>query len=320
VGLAALVRSLASQTCPPHQIIVSVDGDQRPLDADALFPALVIRGRKVGPGGTRNRAIAAATGDLLLFLNDDVVPEPDLIERHIVAAREARDRPAMVLGLARWAVRQPDLLIDRVLRESSLVFFYDRMSNAPRDHDWGPRHAWTLNLSLPRSICEPFSERLAYPMFDDIEWATRVTGRYGAPVLYRPEAVVTHHHWYRPIELARREVMLGHQAWRLADINHALAASMFGGRFVPDLLADRCAELGADLSPAIEAFRVFCETASKPAQRFTPDQVGSIVASIESWRTTARTWGFVRAAKGSLCEEAMDGFCDRFRLRTETAA
>jgi GT2 family glycosyltransferase len=92
--LRAAVNSVLSQTVTPDQIIVSVDNN--PPLADALartFPlsVLVIANDRVrGLSETRNVAIEVANGDILAFLDDDAVAEPDWLE-NILQAFETPD-------------------------------------------------------------------------------------------------------------------------------------------------------------------------------------------------------------------------------------
>ncbi len=85
--LPRLLRSLASQTRLPLEIIVSDSGSQDAttgIAADA--GCAVVVGPRAGPGAGRNLGARAARGDLLLFLDADVVlPTPEFLERAVDA-------------------------------------------------------------------------------------------------------------------------------------------------------------------------------------------------------------------------------------------
>ena len=94
--LVEAVESLPTQTRPPDEIVVVVDHN----------PALLARARNAltnirvientGPQGlsaARNNGIAAARGNLIMFLDDDAVAEPDCLARLVAWC----DRPN-VLG------------------------------------------------------------------------------------------------------------------------------------------------------------------------------------------------------------------------------
>ena len=225
--LTRLLTALTHQTLDAHrfEVLVGFDGETSPLSHPR---AQILRLQHRGPAATRNTLVALARGEVILFLNDDVFPEPDLAERHLAAHRELG--PAdLVLGSAPWHVPAGDSLFDRLIRETSLIFFYDAMNEAERDRDWGFRHAWTLNLSLRTALARrcPFDERLRKAMFEDLEWAARLAHAHGSRVLYRPEARVTHDHRYTPADYLARERRLGAEALTLAAVNPACAEAIF---------------------------------------------------------------------------------------------
>lgn len=82
--LVAAVASLREQTAQPHEIILVVDHN-RPLfeRARATFGdvRVIENHQRQGLSGARNSGIAAATGELIAFLDDDAVAEPDWLER-----------------------------------------------------------------------------------------------------------------------------------------------------------------------------------------------------------------------------------------------
>ncbi len=225
--LMRLLDRLEAQTLASHrfEVLVGIDGSDAPSPHPrASFLALPHR----GPASTRNTLIDHAQSRLLLFLNDDVLPEPDLLETHL-RAHENLGSSDLVLGSAPWAIDADDTLFDRLIRETSLIFFYDAMNEVERDRDWGFRHAWTLNLSLETELARRcrFDERLTRAMFEDLEWAYRLTQSHGSRVLYRPSARVTHEHRYTPKAYLEREQALGAQALTLAELNPDCANAIF---------------------------------------------------------------------------------------------
>ena len=82
-NLPILLQALQVQTRPPDEVIVadagSTDGT---VEAALHLGASVVPGGKPGPG--RNAGARAATGDLFLFLDADVVPPPDFLEKLLV--------------------------------------------------------------------------------------------------------------------------------------------------------------------------------------------------------------------------------------------
>jgi GT2 family glycosyltransferase len=290
------------QVTPADEVIVSVDGPDSDPRLDDLDGVLVVRGERAGPGEARNRALAVARAPVVLFLNDDVVAQPGLLDAH--AAAHAAGGPAMVLGAAPWAVAADDRVIDLVLRATSWIFFYDQMNDADPGRDWGFRHAWTLNLSVPRRECAAFEPRLAHPMLDDLEWAWRMR----LPVLYRPAAAVVHEHRYTARALLRREALLGHQAAWLHQINPACAQEVFGARFRPEesVVRDARGAIPGMIADAAEGFRVFEDITAAAARGFGGSRhAADVFRASRAWRETARLIGAVHAADGASAERAM---------------
>jgi hypothetical protein len=320
--LGALVRRLCGGTVRPTEVFICVDGpmvSRREAWCDEAEAAGSDAGVRVevvcapagamsgGPGATRNRGLERASGELVLLLNDDVVPAADLVERHVAAQRAAaHGRPALIVGAAPWGVREADggleacgdRVIDRLVRETSLVFFYDRMADGPADRDWGARHAWTLNLSVRRAIAEPFDERLRYPMFDDLEWADRIVRTHGARVLYEPTAVAEHRHWYEPVQLLEREALLGHQALALEAASPELAGTIAGGSLVRARLDEHRRALPARTALGREAFAAFRKIAKEPSGSVDARGIETLFAACRPWREAARSIGVLAAAAG----------------------
>jgi len=320
-SLRQVLVALTAQTLPTDrfQIIVSVDG---PGDAEralvAGFPRCravrVIDGPPDGPGAARNRALPAAQAPIVLFLNDDTVPDADLVARHIAAHADPSARGAMILGSAPWRTTAPDRVVDRLVRETSMIFFFDQMTDARArnpHHDWGFRHAWTLNLSVgvdPIRRAGGFSTRLRHPVYEDVELGYRLATSEGMRVLYRPRCRVTHDHRYSVESLARREVMLGHQAVALAEAHPDCARAIFGF-----LHTDRDRVRGAREAAATGAFEAgdamasFADIAEHPAESVSASCLEDVFEGLwKPVRTHLRTLGWIAAVDGLSAREAMD--------------
>lgn len=103
----------------PLEAIVVVDGSQDGT-ADALgaitlpFPFRVIVQPNGGAASARNRGAQAASGDILLFLDDDMMADPAMVEQH---ARSHRDGADAVLGDIPLDPASPPSLLSRCVGE-----------------------------------------------------------------------------------------------------------------------------------------------------------------------------------------------------------
>lgn len=90
-SLKVLLEKLCGQTFPAEQfeVIVVADGctDNTQAFASATFPFAftLIQQNGLGASAARNRGVDEATGELLLFLDDDILPDSKLIEVHVKA-------------------------------------------------------------------------------------------------------------------------------------------------------------------------------------------------------------------------------------------
>lgn len=146
-----------------------------------------------GPAAARNRGFREARGELILFLDDDIVAPPDLVQRHLDTHAERNDPSLGILGRVEW---EPGLRVTPFMRwldRSGLQFAYDTWLVAgPVD----PPYAafYTCNLSLSRSLLVEsggFDERFPYPAYEDMELAWRLS-QEGFRLEYVPEALAFH--------------------------------------------------------------------------------------------------------------------------------
>jgi glycosyltransferase involved in cell wall biosynthesis len=104
--LQECVRSLAANEPTPHEVLVVVDNNPPLLERLLeLLPAQVVllASKGTGVSEARNTGIAAATGDVVAFIDDDAVAEPDWLAE---LSRPFADPAVVGAGgrvLPRWA-------------------------------------------------------------------------------------------------------------------------------------------------------------------------------------------------------------------------
>lgn len=238
--LGACLAALARQTWPSSsfEVALGIDGDDG-VTADAACRAWNDAGGhpqslciatfpKRGYIHVRHRLVPTLNGRIYISLNDDVVPEPDFVARHLAAHGEVQrhEQSVVIVGHSPFVEYPNPSLLNVLVAETSMVFFFDVMDDTHPDHDWGYRHCFGLNFSAPlQAVVDAGGVRDVRDTYgyDDIELAYRL----GLPVLYRPDARAPHDHRYRPIDLLCREFSLGAAAVRYAQVNPGFARAVF---------------------------------------------------------------------------------------------
>ena len=166
--LAAAIQSALDQTYRPLEVIVVDDGstDESASIARSFPGVRVIEQAHAGPGAARNRAISAADGELLAFLDADDLMPADKLARQVGYLREHPDvgcvlgrqelfaegggsLPTWALPPARWQEQHPELSERGVIQPLSVV-------------------AW-------RSVVDAIGE-FSTEFGEDVDWLCRVWG------------------------------------------------------------------------------------------------------------------------------------------------
>ncbi|MEA2333264.1 MAG: hypothetical protein QOH58_3402 [Thermoleophilaceae bacterium] len=194
--------------------IVVVDDGSTDSTAELLAgrPGVrVLRQENAGRSAARNAGLEHVRGDVVLFLDDDVLATPGLVGRHAgFHARHPEPHEAQ-LGRVTWA---PELQITRHMRwleRGGPLFAYDEIED-PDDVPW--KFFYTANLSVKRAFLEPFDTSL--PIFEDAELAYRLERR-GLRLRYDAEALGHHLREETPERTERRM----HEVGQAAALLHA---------------------------------------------------------------------------------------------------
>ena len=207
---ASLLRTLHPLCADPHlatsgEVIVVADGC-RDSTATRLragtwpWPLRVLEqdpGR--GAAAARNRGAAIAQGRVLLFLDDDIEPCPDLVERHLDAHRDAPRRA--VVGAYPPALEGPAAPVHVLKRDWWLGRFHEM---GQPGHRFSYRDLLSGNLSLPVALFRElggFDDRIGSAGGEDYEFGIRLFAA-GAELAYEPAAVALHHE-HETTDLAR---------------------------------------------------------------------------------------------------------------------
>jgi GT2 family glycosyltransferase len=229
--LQRLLTGLAQQTLPADQfeVVVVDDGSPEPVSIDAAalpFRCTLERQPNQGPGAARNTALKHVSAPLVLYLNDDAVPAPDLLAVHLKIHARLR-QPRAVLGSFEFTPESLRSPLTQVLSKTRLLFDYPILQPGV---EYGWANLYTCNLSVPTAEIRAVGgfDAVNFPeaIMDDTEFGWRLEQR-GVRVLYRPDAACLHDHELNPAAYLKRAIRLGvHQArfYRIHDNSALLPA------------------------------------------------------------------------------------------------
>ncbi|NNE07718.1 MAG: glycosyltransferase [Gemmatimonadetes bacterium] len=185
--LERLLQSIAESGVEEKEIIVVDDSSSQCLKETASrFPIRIARTpRQSGPATARNLGARLAGGDILLFLDDDVVMEPDAL-REVERFFEAHpDRHAMIGVYSSEPVNRGLLPRYKALQCFSFYQNHDEISAVSL--------LWAAKTAIRRELflsLGGFDESFARPSMEDLELGRRITKQ--TPIYLNRRVVVRH--------------------------------------------------------------------------------------------------------------------------------
>jgi glycosyltransferase involved in cell wall biosynthesis len=196
--LAKCLQRLSNQDLDPtdYEVIVVDDGSRVAVPAEPIFRSNVryLSQSPAGPATARNRGIRAASGEVVVFLGDDILAPPDFLRRHQQWHNEHPSRLEGMLGLVEWPA---EFLSDgymKWLSASGLQFGYQGLkAGQPLPY----YNLYTSNLSAKRSILieHPFDEDFRDATHEDTDLGLRLE-RAGFKLFFDSGCRAEHHHFY----------------------------------------------------------------------------------------------------------------------------
>lgn len=308
--ILACVEALATQDSRSFEVLVGFDGPD-PASAGAVREKwreaggedgrlVILEFPHRGLTPLRNDLLTRARGRIMISANDDVVPSPGFVSAHVRehGAAAAQGWSVLVSGASPFVMHADDTVLDRLMRETSMVFFHDVMTrySAPdaREKDWGFRHCYGLNFSAPMEQIRELGGFTVLPTiygYEDIECAFRVKQRFGSPVLYRPEALAWHDHRMSVKEYAAREHKLGNAALGFARTCPECALATFGR----DISSERELEYSREFvqrerGMAMAAWETFQEFENLPASVLDGPHAESLRSAMYQQHLPLKRW------------------------------
>jgi glycosyltransferase involved in cell wall biosynthesis len=202
------------------EIIIIDDGSREKEDrflknliSKAPFSIHILRQENQGPAAARNLGIRQASGDILFFTGDDIIPHQDLVKTHYASHHHFDlQRNLAVLGRTVWFPEKKVSPFMHYIQEKGFQFGYALIKD---ENDVPFKFFYTSNISIQRSFLAEektfFDLEFPYAAFEDIELAYRLKRR-GLRIIYNREAIGYHDH---PISLAsfrKRMELCGYSA------------------------------------------------------------------------------------------------------------
>lgn len=191
--LPRLAEALAAQSHPADEVIFVDDGsaDDTPSALNDICGERSgwrsIRQENAGPAAARNLGVGAATGDLLIFTDDDCVPHARFVEEH-VQTHVTRGKGFAVAGYTPW---HPDLEVSPFMEMAlrGVLFAFNRITD-PDNLSF--TCFYTANCSAWREdflAVNGFDATLRF--YEDADLAYRLQER-GIHLLFNERAVAYH--------------------------------------------------------------------------------------------------------------------------------
>ena len=192
-----LLRALGQQTVPADsfEVVVSIDGSEdgtREM-VGAFRAPYALRNLwhpNRGRAAALNAGLLVASGDVIVFLDDDMEPAPGFVEGHRHA--HAGPRTLGVVGAAPIVVGDDAPSITRYVGDA----FNARLERLARADQVHFKDAYTGNFSAPRSLLERvggYDEGFQAYGHEDYELLLRLT-KVGAELVYCPQALAYQHY------------------------------------------------------------------------------------------------------------------------------
>ena len=219
--LKKALLSLACQTAAvdSFEIIVVDDGStDETLDIveslASFLPLTYTHQINSGLASAKNHGLYLAKGEIVLFLDDDDISSPELVEEHLIAHQEHPELNTAILGRTQLSPElRDDPLMQYITNKDPMLFFYKGLShNTIQNYEyfWGGRSSCKRELLLKEGVFNPIF-KFGY---EDIELGYRLSKKVGLNVVYWEHALNT---MIRRIDLAaflQRCRRQGESAWR----------------------------------------------------------------------------------------------------------
>lgn len=184
-----------------YEIIVIDDGsdnDQQPLVnkvlADSKTKFYYYRQKNSGPAAARNKGIELASGEIIIFIGDDIMVSRNFLAEHYNFHQKNSEEHIAMIGLTCWSDHLEINSFMKWLDSTSLQFDYN---NITHNQMVNYRYFYTSNVSLKKSFLlksnEFFSCSFPFAAYEDAELGYRLE-KLGLEIIYNAKAKAGHKH------------------------------------------------------------------------------------------------------------------------------
>ncbi len=211
-SVARVLSALDAQECTmPFEVILALDGcsdgtGERVRGMQLRYPLKTVELSGLGAAAARNAGAEISSGDLLLFMDDDIVPQCGVLNAHIRLHETSANRA--VVGPCPYAPEMAVNPIDFYIRD-----WWKRRYEILGD----PSHTFTYtdcltgNLSMCKHVFQAaggFDEAFQKDGREDYELGIRLL-KSGVEFLFAPDAIAYHYPTNRPKPLLNKWYTFG---------------------------------------------------------------------------------------------------------------
>jgi len=159
------------------------------------FEVRYLRQDNKGPAAARNQGIREAKAEIILFTDDDIVPERNLVSQHVKWHQERPEDSVVVLGFVTWPREPQPTPFMKWYGQHGQLFSYGHFRHAAR---LGYQYFYTCNISMKVAFlrnCGQFDEDFKRAAYEDTELGYRLD-KSGMRLFFNREAVGYHYQFF----------------------------------------------------------------------------------------------------------------------------
>lgn len=192
----------------------STDDTQEAVESFKSKHLKYIKQANAHQGAARNRGVKEATGEIIVFVDDDIFVQPGFLKHHHDRHIQHSDENVVVLGHSTW---DPALDINdymRFLEASGWQFGYSFLNPGMIGKQPPYQFFYTSNLSIKKAffLKESFNETFKGYGFEDMELGYRLWKDHDMQLYYEPKASAHHHNLILESDLPKKMRSIGQSA------------------------------------------------------------------------------------------------------------